>query len=80
MDEQFKQLSLKVEYLEKMFNLNQQNTNFNIALSWSILGVAIAIVGVSLYFLIKIWFNKLVDERLKDIDFKEKRQMGEILV
>ncbi len=61
MGEKFDQLSLKIDYLEKLFSLSQTNVNNNLALTWTILGVVIAIIGVALFFLAQMWVNKKVD-------------------
>lgn len=64
MDEKLNQISTKVEYLEKLFNLNQQNINFNINLTWTILATVVAIIGLALYFLAQMWVSKRVDAEM----------------
>lgn len=60
-------ISSKVDNLEKLFNLNQQNINFNLILTWTVLGVMVAVIGIALYFLAKMWVDKAVKENLEKI-------------
>lgn len=69
MESQLKDLSSKMDSLEKLFNLYQQNINFNIALTWSVFLGVIAITGGALYILAKMW----VDKRVK-IELEPMRQ------
>lgn len=67
MSKQLEQIQNKLDYLEKLFNINQQNVNFNLALTWTILGVIIAAIGASLYFLSKTWVNNAVNKEISSI-------------
>jgi len=60
----------KLDALEKALNMVQTNVNFSITLTWTILGVVVAIIGVALYFLVKMWFQKLVHNELAEINNK----------
>ncbi len=80
MEEQIKQLAIRIDYLEKLISLYQQNMDFNIGLSWAIIGVVTTVLALAAAFLIKLLVEKLVGEKLKNIDFRDTRQMGEILI
>ncbi|MFL0197015.1 hypothetical protein ACJDU8_15820 [Clostridium sp. WILCCON 0269] len=77
MPEQMNELLQKVDSLEKQISLVQNNVNFSIGLIWTILGVVVAIIGLALYFLIKMWFNKRFDEEVLKIDNKIKKFVSE---
>lgn len=62
----------KIEYLEKLINVVQQNVNFSLGLTWAILGVVIAAIGVAVYFLVKVWFDSRFKEESEKIDIKIK--------
>lgn len=72
MEQQLKDILSKTEYLEKLINVIQQNVNFSLGLTWAILGVVIAAVGIALYFLVKIWFDSRFKEEAEKIDIKIK--------
>lgn len=62
--EQIKELIQKFDSLEKEIDLVQNNVNFSLCLTWTILGVVVAIIGVAVYFLTRIWVNKRVKDEL----------------
>lgn len=64
---------LKIDSLEKQINLVQNNVHFTLGLTWTILGVVVAIIGIALYFLAKMWFDKRFAEESKKIDEKIKK-------
>lgn len=53
--------------LNEKINLINQNVQYNINLTWTILGVAITIAGIALFTLSKVWVNKRVDEELPKV-------------
>ncbi|MCQ2010532.1 hypothetical protein NOM01_10945 [Sporolactobacillus sp. STSJ-5] len=53
--------------LDHEIDLIQNNVNFSLELTWTILGVVVAIIGVALYFLSKLWVEKRVDKTLESL-------------
>lgn len=60
-------LSSKLEMLEKIVNVIQQNMQFNLMLTWTILTAFIAILSFAGYFLIKSLVNLKVEQELEKI-------------
>jgi len=71
MQEQIDKLLIRVDYLEKMVNSYQQY----LILTWTIIGVVVAIIGVALYFLAKIWVNKIVENELVKVKEQIKNEL-----
>jgi hypothetical protein len=61
------EITNKLVNLEEKINLINQNTQFSINLFIGILGIAIAIAGVALYKLAKMWVAENVDKELREI-------------
>lgn len=77
MSDQIKELLQKVDSLEKQISLVQNNVNFSLGLTWTILGVVVAIVGVALYFLAKTWVDKRVDAEIGKLRKKFKYKIDD---
>lgn len=60
MEEQLKQALLKIDYLEKMINTQQQY----LMLSWAILAVIVGVLAFTMFFLIKSIVNDRVEKEL----------------
>lgn len=61
--EQIKETFIRIEYLEKLINSMQQN----LILTWTILGVVVTILSITITILVKKWIDKKVEEQLKTI-------------
>ena len=79
MDEKLSQLLLKIDYLEKLYSQSQQNINYNLSLTWTILGVVVAIIGIALYFLAQMWVNKKVDIEMNIFREKYLKEMESLI-
>lgn len=64
MENKISELANRIEYLEKLINVIQNNVNFSLGLTWAILAVVVATSGLALYNLSKIWVNKRVEQEL----------------
>lgn len=71
------ELESKIEFLEKQISLLQGNLNFNLSLTWAILGVIVAVLALSSFFSIKSWFNKRFEAETKKIDERIHKFMKE---
>lgn len=67
----------KIDSLEKQITLVQNNVNFSLTITWTILAVVVAVIGVALYFLAKTWFNYRFTQEASKIDDKIKNYVKE---
>lgn len=59
-------ISDKIEFLEKLILHIDSDVKFEMALQWTILGVAIAALGVVLVIIAKKWFNDALEKEFKN--------------
>ncbi|APB76455.1 endonuclease MutS2 [Paenibacillus polymyxa] len=71
-------LEQEINSLKDLITSLQGNVNFSLGLTWSILGVVVAALGVALFFMVRIWVHKRIDEELKRVD-KEIERINEEL-
>lgn len=75
---QIDEILIKIEYIEKIIDANQQNIQFTLGLTWAIVGVAIAVLGAAAYFLIKMWVNKRVEVEMQIIKKKINNKLPQM--
>lgn len=60
--------SYEIDNLNNLITVIQENINFNLGLTWTILGVLVGFLTLASFFSIKSWFNKRFNEETKKID------------
>lgn len=70
-------LGTRIDSLEKQLSTVQDNLNFNLGLTWAILGVIVAVLALSSFFSIKSWFNQRFEDEAKKIDVRISKFLKE---
>lgn len=64
---QIQEIIQRVDYLEKLINVIQNNVNSSMQLFIGMLGLIAAVLAAAIYFLVKILVNKRVEEELPKV-------------
>lgn len=67
MDNQISEILIKIDSLSELIKSTQENVNFNIGLTWTMLGAGIALAAITISLITKALVNTRVEKELKVI-------------